>query len=52
MTGIDERGAVERRGAPERDRRGQNRHDQPQFGNWNDGNIEIKKIGTPKSPHK
>ena len=27
VTGVDERGAVERCGAPERDRRGQNRHD-------------------------
>ena len=48
VTGIDERGAVERRGAPERDRRGQNRHDPAPVRELERRELEIKKIGTPK----
>ena len=52
VTGIDERGAVERRGAPERDRRGQNRHDpapvreleRREHGNQEDGHTQNRRI--------
>ena len=48
VTGVDERGAVERCGAPERDRRGQNRHDpapvrelkRREHGNQEDGHAQ------------
>ena len=52
VTGIDERGAVERRGAPERDRRGQNRHDpapvreleRREHGNQEDGHTQNRRV--------
>ena len=46
VTGIDERGAVERRGAPDATGAVRIATTQPQFGNWKAGELEIRKMGT------